>query len=135
VLAGQAHVHEGADDAPDHLVAEGVGLDLEAQHAVAHVGPACAAHLADQRGLCALAVAMPGLAAERREVVLPDQRIAAQPQQLDGQWVRDMPGQPGEERIGLGPVDDCVAVGAAHGRAPGVEVVGGRAQVTHDDGR
>src|ERR687898_861027 len=48
VLAGEPHVDERADHAANHLVAEGVGLDLEAQHTVAHVGPRRPAHLAHE---------------------------------------------------------------------------------------
>src|SRR5918994_531607 len=48
VLARQPHVDERADHAADHLMAEGIGLDLEAQHTVAHVGPRRPAHLAHE---------------------------------------------------------------------------------------
>src|SRR5918996_1154541 len=48
VLAGVTHVDQRAHDAADHLVAEGVGLDLEAQHALTQVGPARPAHVTDQ---------------------------------------------------------------------------------------
>jgi hypothetical protein len=116
-------------------VAEGVGFDLEAQHPVAHVGPARPVHVAYQRGIRAPATALAGLAAERREVVLTHQRVATQPQQLDLQGLGDVPRNPGEEGIGHRPVHDGVPVGAADGRAPGVEIVGGRAHVAHDDGR
>src|SRR5918994_1281441 len=51
VVAGESHVDERADHAADHLVAEGAGLDLEAQHTVAHVGPQGPAHVAHQRRL------------------------------------------------------------------------------------
>ena len=40
---------DGADDAAHHLVAERGGLDLEAEHAVAEVGPAGPAHPPDER--------------------------------------------------------------------------------------
>src|SRR5215207_3107274 len=48
VLACEPHVDERADHAADHLMAEGIGLDLEAQHTVAHVGPRRPAHLAHE---------------------------------------------------------------------------------------
>src|SRR5918995_3315369 len=48
VLAGEPHVDERADHAANHLVAEGVGLDLEAQHTIAHVAPRRPAHLAHE---------------------------------------------------------------------------------------
>src|SRR5256885_15152920 len=34
LLAARAHLHQGADHRPHHLVAEGVGLDLEPQQAL-----------------------------------------------------------------------------------------------------
>src|SRR5437879_1958902 len=38
-LLAPAHLDHGADQRADHLVAEGAGLDLEAEHAVAEVVP------------------------------------------------------------------------------------------------
>src|SRR5215207_8071181 len=54
VLAAQAGVHQRADHAADHLVAEGVGLDLEAQDAVAEVVPRGAVDPPHQRRLRAV---------------------------------------------------------------------------------
>ena len=60
---------------PHHLVAEGGGLDPEPQHALARrlvALPAGVEHPPDERGVRLVLRA----AAERREVVLADERVA-----------------------------------------------------------
>ena len=112
---------DGADDAAHHLVAERGGLDLEAQHAVAEVGPAGPAHPPHERHRL-LAGRGLGPPAERAEVVLAEERVARQREQLDVERRRHVPRRGGEERIGHRPVEHGVAVGAAGGREAGVEV-------------
>ncbi len=103
-------------------MAEGVGSDLEAQHPVAEVGPRRRPHAPHERRLGP--VLQLGATAERREVVLADEGIAAQPQRGQVERLLDEPGAVGHERVGHRPVEDRVAVGAGHRREAGVEGVG-----------
>src|SRR5207344_2597393 len=71
LLPAEADRDHRADDAADHLVAEGRGLDLEPELAVAVLEPAGLGHPADQRRLRPVPSLRP--AAERGEVVLADE--------------------------------------------------------------
>ena len=66
--------------------------------------------------------------------MLADQRVVAQAQQVQVERLVDVPGGAGQERVGHRPVDHRVAVGAAGGRPPGVEVLGRSAGLPHHDG-
>ena len=71
--------------------------------------------------------------AERREVVLADERIAGQPEGPQVERRLDVPGRRREERVGSGLVQDRVAVAAPDGREAGVEVGLGDLRRTHRD--
>ncbi|MDQ1365705.1 MAG: hypothetical protein QOE57_1747 [Acidimicrobiaceae bacterium] len=124
----QAHIDHGAYDRPHHLLAERRRFDLEAQHAVAEVGPRSSAHPSHQGA----AARRP--AAERPEVVLAVQRVAGQAQRAQVEGALDVPGGGGQERVELGPVEDGVAVGAAGRGAAGVEPGGRNGGRPDDDG-
>ena len=72
-------------------------------------------------------------AAERREVVLADERVAPEAQHGEVERGGDAPGGGGQERIGHGAVEDRVPVGARAGREPGVERRGHDRRVPHHD--
>src|ERR1700730_16176338 len=80
------HLHHGADDRTDHLLAERRRLDVEAQHPVAEVHPAGVTDAPDQGGPLD-----GGSPAERREVVLTVERIAGQPERPEIEWGRHVP--------------------------------------------
>ncbi|CAB4567477.1 unannotated protein [freshwater metagenome] len=62
-----------------------------------------------------------GFATERREVVLPHQRVAAQTHQVQVHGRRHVPHRGGEEGVGRGIVQDRVAVPTPQRREPGIE--------------
>ena len=97
-LAGR---DDGADDAAHHLVAEGGGLDLEAQHALAEVGPAGPEDPPHERRRLLPAGAL-GRRQKAREVVLAEERVAGQGEQLEVERRRDVPGEVGRG-TGRGP--------------------------------
>ena len=129
---GVARVDERAHDRAHHLVAERRGLDLEAQHPLLQVGPPGPAHPPHQRH-----GSVSGTALGRRQNALkscsPISGSHARREQLEVERGRDVPGRRGQERVGHGPVQHRVAVGAAGGREPGVEVGRGGADLAHDD--
>ena len=101
-----ADLHQRADDGAHHLVAEGVGRDLEAQQAaVVQAGSSRprpsgpTRHPADQRGTAARRRHLRP-AAERGEVVLADQRVAGQAHHPQVEGALDVPGR---RRPGTGP--------------------------------
>ncbi len=128
VLATLADLDERAHDRSHHLLAEGVGGDLELQQVVSEVIPRSGEHGAYQR-------LVGHLPAERREVVLADEGITGEPHPSEIERRRHVPRRRGEERIGHGPVQHPVAIRPAHGREASVEVVLGELDVAHDDVR
>ena len=94
VAATHPHLDEQADDAADHLVAEGVGGDLEAQDAVAEVVPAGRPDPPDHHRLGPVDAL--GLAAERREVVLADERVARRDHRPQVERFGHLPDEPGQ---------------------------------------
>jgi hypothetical protein len=106
----------GPHDGAHHLPAERGRDDLVPEQTVAVVVPARLEDAAHPRR------PFRALAAERREVVLPEKWIGAQMQQRDIERLRDPPRRAGEERIGRRPVHNGVAVGAPFRRVTGVEV-------------
>ena len=73
------------------------------------------------------------LAAERREVVLADERIGGEPQRAQVERLRDPPREAVAERIGHRPVDDRVAVPPPLRGVPRVERRGDELARPHDD--
>ena len=128
-------VDERADDRAHHLVAERGGPDLEAQVGrVVELDQRGRQHAPDQRRL-GLAVGDLRPAAERREVVLADQRVARRLHRPEGQRLRHEPRPPGEQRVRRRRVPHVVAVVAPRRREAGVEVVVGPRRVAHGDRR
>ena len=84
-------------------------LERVAEQAVAEVVPVGLSHHPHQRGVALLA-------AERREVVLADERVTGQTQQGQVERLVNVPGDPGQERVGHRPVEHRVAVGGARER-------------------
>lgn len=131
-------VDHRADDGPHHLVAERVRPDLEPQQAGAIVGghlrPACQHHIALHRRV-GLTGHRPRLAAERREVVFADERIAGQAQGRQRQRLEDMPRGRRQKCVWLRRVPDVVSVVPPLGAESGTEVLGfGPVRITNDDG-
>ena len=115
----EADLDQRADDRAHQLPAERVAADLVAQHAVALVDPARLEHAPRRRR------SFRALAAERREVVLADERIGAQAQRAQVERLGHPPREAVAERIGHGPVEDRVAVRAPRARS-GVRRTAGR---------
>jgi hypothetical protein len=127
-----AHLDEQADDAAHHLLAEGGGLDVEAQHPVTEVVPrASSTRLVIGRSTPERHLRLP---AERREVVLAEQRVAARRSAARSSG-RDVPAVAARNGSGTGPVEDRVAVPPGDARVPGVEVAVDDRRLPHHDGR
>ena len=105
-LPAAADVDHGADEGANHLVAEGAGLDVKTEEAVAEVDPAGVVNLADE-GRVGL-----GQPAERGEVVLADHRVARQRQGAAIERRHHVPRRPGQKGIGHRAVEHGVAVAA-----------------------
>ena len=113
----QPDVDERADDRAHHLVTEGVGPDLEAQEhplppssvPAVDLDPPGASHPPHERRL-RLALVDLRPPAERREVVLAEQRVAGRLHRPQRQRLRHEPRPPRQQRVGRRGVPDVVAV-------------------------
>ena len=150
--AAPAHVDQGPDQRADHLVAEGVGLDLEGQQVAHHRGQRRAGRAVGRRRAprsrpCGRPAAVrpagstgrPGPdgdrvgrrrarhpPAEGPEVVLAEQGVGGGGHGPQVERVGHVPGQAGQQRVGHRGVDHQVAVAAGGGRVAGVEARRGR---------
>ena len=136
VLAG-ADVDERADDRAHHLVAEGVGPDLEAQQSTVvdipgRLGPAGLHHRAHPRAL-RLALVHAHAPTERAEVVLTDDVCARGRHRVEVERTHDVPRVADEQRVRRRRVPHVVAVVPPARTEAGVEVVVGPRRGTHGD--
>ena len=135
VLPAPAHLDQAGHQRAHHLVAERAGRDLEAQQpALARCRPPASSPRAPRRRssgpvvtrrTIGSAASVPGrAAAEGAEVVAAEQHVGGGAHGAQVERVAHVPGQRGQQRVGRRGVPDQVAVGAAGGRAAGVEVAG-----------
>src|SRR5947208_7146575 len=96
LAAAPAHVDEEAHDRTDHLLAEGAGLDLEAEQALPQVGPRRVGDPAHHR----VVLCPPRHPAERREVMLADEWVAAEAHGCEVEVLFAEPGGSSEEGVG-----------------------------------